>query len=170
VRIAFFFAVLALLAACGDDASDRPPPPTVAAEPETAAAPEDGDRLFDIEGNLRESEVVVAGLTLPRGLEPAGELERFHAYRSSVPIEKIQAYFGPRLITGQVDRHGSSAIFREAVPREARGGIVKLDVSIIPMNTSTTRIEIREILPPPTTLPTEAEIIRHWNEEQPRLD
>lgn len=159
---------LALLAACGDT-SDRPPPPAPPAE-----APErredDPNRLFDYEGNLLESDEVVAGLTLPRGLSAAGEMDRFHAYRSDVPIEKLQAYFGPRLITGQVDRHGSGATFRDAVPRGATGGIVHLDVAIIPMSRVSTRIEIREIPPVPTEIPSEEEILRHWNEEQQRLD
>jgi len=157
------------LAACGQDAEERPPAPVVA-ETEATVRAENPNRLYDEEGNLLESNVVVAGLRLPRGLEEAGEAERLHAYRTGVPIEKLLAYIGPRLITGQVDRHGSGATFREAVPRDARGGIVKLDVAIVPMNRTTTRMEIRELPPVPTNPPTEAEVIQHWNEEQRTLE
>ncbi len=157
------------LAACGDDDGERPPAPVVQ-EVQPPAPEDDPESLYDREGNLLESDVVVAGLTLPRGLDAAGEMDRFHAYRSSVPIGKLQAYFGPRLITGQVDQHGSGAVYREAVPREARGGIVKMDVAIIPMSQVATRIEIREIPPVPENPPSEADVVQHWNEEQPQLD
>jgi hypothetical protein len=172
-RVMRFASVLALLlfavTACGDDESERPPAPVVR-ETQRPAPEEDPDRLFDLEGNLLESDEVVAGLTLPRGLEAAGEADRFHAYTTSVPIAKVQAYFGPRLVTGEVDRHGSGAIYREAVPREARGGIVKLDVAITPMSQVATRIEIRELPPVPEDPPTEAEVLLHWSEEQRQLD
>jgi len=164
------FALFALFTgACEEEVEVRPPPPVVmeAQPPGPAANP---NTLYDEEGNLLESDVVVAGLRLPRGFELTAEVDRRHVYDSHVPIEKIHRYFGPRLITGQVDRHGDGATFREAVPREARGGIVKLDVSITPRNRTTTRIEIRELLPEPANPLSEDEIIRRWAAEEPLLD
>jgi hypothetical protein len=171
MRLASIPAVILALAvtACGDEESERPPAPVVQ-QVQPPAPEDDPNRLFDLEGNLLESDEVVAGLTLPRGLEAAGEADRFHAYTTSVPIDKVQAYFGPRLVTGQVDRHGSGATFRQAVPREARGGIVKLDVAIVPMSQVATRIEIRELPPVPENPPTEAEVLLHWDQEQQQLD
>ncbi|MBW2460989.1 MAG: hypothetical protein JRH11_05040 [Deltaproteobacteria bacterium] len=169
VAILALAGLAAFAAACEEEVEERPPPPVIveAQPPGPAANP---NALYDEEGNLLESDVVVAGLRLPRGFELTVEVDRRHVYDSHVPIEKIHRYFGPRLITGQVDRHGDGATFREAVPRAARGGIVKLDVSIVPRSRTTTRIEIRELLPAPANPLSEDEIIRRWAAEEPRLD
>ena len=75
------------------------------------------DPLYDDEGNLLESDRVVAGLRLPRGLDTIVDDDRVHIYETRVPITKVHRYFGPRLITGEVDQLGSGAVFRAAVPR-----------------------------------------------------
>jgi hypothetical protein len=162
-------ALLVGLSACGDDGAAELPTPVVQ-QPETRSAADDPDRLYDDEGNLLESDEVVVGLRLPRGLEEVARRDRLYAYTSSVPLDKLIAYFGPRLITGVIDRHGSTAIFREARPRDARGGVIPLDVAIMPMDRTRTRIEIREIPPPPAQLPSEDEVIREGREQSRRLD
>jgi hypothetical protein len=62
-----------------------------------------------------------------------------------VELDAMLAYFGPRLVTGQVDRVGAGAVFREAAPRNARGSVVKLDVGIHPSAAGGTRLEIEEL-------------------------
>jgi hypothetical protein len=115
------------------------------------------------DGELRESDDVVAGLPLPVGLERVHGSERRHVYRTTLPLRAVQRYFGPRLVTGQVDRLGDGAVFRHAVPRGVQGGVVKLDVSIMPVS-SGTRIEIIEIRPPPAS-PPDMEELRRWARE-----
>lgn len=160
--------VVALVVACGGEARDVEghasevvPPIEVAPAPEVAIP-----SLYDDEGNLRESDEQVAGLTLPMGLTPnAGDEERLHTYLSDVPIAAILRYFGPRLTTGQVEaRPGGGASYRAAVPREVTAGAVRMDVTIMPVPGSRTLVEIREIPPEPVTPPSEAESIRSLTE------
>lgn len=117
------------------------------------------------DGNLRESDHVVAGLRLPVGLEHLYDQDRRHAYRTSLPTAKVIAYFGLRLMTGDVQRVGHGAIYRHAIPKGVRGGVVKLDVSILPASTGT-RVEISEIRPPPEHPPSVEEIQRELRAQQ----
>lgn len=155
--------------ACSSEGEDEETRRRGATESEELTGPRP-DALYDDDGNLLESDVVVAGLRLPRGLEEKLVEERSHTYESRVPIEKIIAYFGPRLMTGAIDRMGSGAVFRAAEPSGARGGVVKLDVSILPMGTSRTRVAIFELPPVPENPPPEAESIRQMDEQLRQLD
>lgn len=105
------------------------------------------DSFFDPEGNLLPSDQVVAGLTLPQGFELVVDEERRHVYKSDLTVIYAQRYLGPMLITGEVRRVGSGAIFVDAVPRDARGSAVRLDVSVYPRSGGGTRLEIVERLP-----------------------
>jgi len=107
----------------------------------------DPNGLFDAEGNLRPSGEKVVGLTLPRGLEPlAIEREREHHFIApEVEVEQLIAYLGPRLVTGAVDRVGTGATFRGAVPREVDQGAVRLDVSAHPSRRGGSRLTIIEL-------------------------
>jgi hypothetical protein len=157
-------AVTMALAACREDEVVQPAPRgavDVPAPPRTATTPQD---LYGSDGLLRESDEVVAGLRLPVGLTKVHGEERRHVYRTRVPLRAVQRYFGPRLVTGQVDEVGTGAVYRNAVPRGVRGGTVKLDVSILPVS-SGTRVEIVEIRPPPPNPPDLAEI-RRWAREK----
>ena len=107
----------------------------------------DPNAAFDAEGNLRPSDQKVVGLTLPRGLEPL-PIERpreHHFLAPEVPVEKLIAYLGPRLVTGAVDRIGAGATFREAVPREVQRGAVRLDVSAHPSRRGGSRLTVIEL-------------------------
>lgn len=122
--------------------------------------------IYDADGVPRESEERVAGLTLPLGLEPVPtNLDRRHLYRSEVSPDALLRYFGPRLTTVRIEREGERVTYREAAPREARGGVVKLDVTIQPSSHrgSRARVEIYEIPPPPPegVVVSEEEIRRH---------
>jgi hypothetical protein len=112
----------------------------------------DGPKLYGPEGKLLESDRTIAGLTLPRGLDPHLEQEHRWVFYTDVPLEKVRQYFGPRLVTGKVDRMGQGHVYRQAVPRDVQGGVVKLDVSIAP-GSSGTRVEIEEVRPEPRNPP-----------------
>lgn len=153
------------MSACGPDevvqTPDRVEPPT----PEHVGGESRRDNfLYDEEGKLRESEDVVAGLALPRGLELSRENERTHIYSTSVPRPKLLEYFGPRLFTSDVDAIGDGAIYRAATVRGARGSEVRLDVSIIRTG-ATTRLEVTELPPMPVNPPSPAELERMWQEQ-----
>jgi hypothetical protein len=81
----------------------------------------------------------------------------------------VQRYFGPRLLTGQVDRIGNGAVYRRATPRDAQGGTVYLDVSVTPTSQGT-RVDVIELPPAPAKLPSPSEIERQVREEMERLD
>lgn len=137
------------------------PPP----EPETVLRGEERPSLYGEDGELLESDTVVAGLRLPRGLDPMLEDGRRHVYTSAQPLTKVQSYFGVRLVTGQVDQVGGGGIvYHDAVPRDVRGGEVRLDVTIEASSASETRVEIIEAEPPIVTPPPEAETIRRAQE------
>lgn len=162
--------VLLLSGACGEDEVIQTPDRV---EPEPPLRPQGESRtdgfLYDAEGNLRESEDVIAGLTLPRGLELSHEQERRHVYRSTVPRAKLLGYFGPRLFTGSVDPIGDGAIFRGATVQGAVGSAVRLDVTILQTG-ATSRIEIFELPPIPENPPSPAELQRLWEEQQRRAE
>jgi hypothetical protein len=109
------------------------------------------ESILDERGVPLESEERVAGLVLPRGLDELEELssERRHVYVSDIPQDRLVRYFGPRLTTVHIDREGSSATYRDAIPRGVRGGRVRLDVTIRPSSSRGSRVEIYERPPPP---------------------
>lgn len=126
--------------------------------------------LYDSDGLLLPSDIRVAGLVLPRGLERTHEGERSHEFLSArVPLPKLLAYFGPRLMTGQVDRYGEGVVYRRAVPKEAKGGVVRLDVELMPRG-STTRVRIHEVPPVPTERPSEQELLKDFERSLKQLD
>jgi hypothetical protein len=162
-RLSARFALAPLVALCLSACGSPEPtgeavfeaPSTPVAQPETGPA---RASIYDANGDLREGDVVVAGLRLPRGLETKLELDRRHVYETRVPIAKVQRYFGPRLRTALVTRVGEGATFREAVPRGATGAVVKLDVSIVPAGEGLVQVNVYELPPPPAHPLTEAEI------------
>lgn len=142
------FLILPLLG-CSDPPSTEgvgqvlPPPPPRDREV---------DPLYDENGVPRESDIVVAGLTLPRGLTEIEGLQqdRRHIYASVVPRAPLLRYFGPRLTTLDIRHEGNRVTYAEARPRAARGGIVLLDVTIRPSSTrgEEVRVEVFERPPP----------------------
>lgn len=134
------------------------PPPRVLHDPMA--------ELYDEDGVPRESSERVAGLVLPRGLtrEEALSTDRLHVYTSEIPHAKLLRYFGPRLVTMNIERRGPAAIYHEAVPRGVQGGVVKIDVTIEPSSQHASRVEIYERPPPAPegTVISEDEIRRHF--------
>ncbi|MEO0321367.1 MAG: hypothetical protein AAF447_00280 [Myxococcota bacterium] len=162
-------ALLLVVTACGGDAvvTPRPPPaPVVEAAPEPGPRAPSADALYDAEGALLESEEIIAGLTLPRGLTLLAQRERHHSFESRVPRPKLVAYFGPRLFTGAVEPLADGAIYRAAIPRGVREDqAVKLDVSIVPASNGRTRVEIHAIPPLPADGVTTEERLRRYREK-----
>jgi len=151
---------------CGDDAPA--PEPTRTNEVEryqkavgSARPPE----LYGPDGELLPSDLVIAGLKLPRGLELVFEDGREHTYQTTVPLAKVQRYFGLRLITGDVRRMGDTAVFREAEPKNVVGGTVKFDVTIIPDGRNRVRVKVVELPGTPQNPRPEAEIRRQAEQD-----
>ena len=133
-------------------------------EPVAPTAPESD---FDEDGKLRASDRQLAGLTLPRGLgEPQSGSNR-HIFRTSVAPEKLVEYFGPRLFTGNVDRHGEGgASFLNARPIESPRERMRVDVNILAATPRETHVIIR-VIPPPPPRPATTEEIQRFHD---RLD
>ncbi|MDH5491360.1 MAG: hypothetical protein OEY14_05350 [Myxococcales bacterium] len=142
-------ATLALLG-CGEEPATQGRPgaaPPGAPEAEERLGPAEEEALYDAEGRLLESQESVAWLVLPRGLRAERDEPNAHIYRTNVPLEKLHRYFGPRLLTGAVDRIGDGSIFRAAAgpgrdPHEPR-----LEVSLLSSSRGGVRIEITEQRP-----------------------
>lgn len=173
-RVAWLTVVVvvgcALVVACSGD----PPPSTDGVGQALPTPPPRSSRrqsIYDEHGELRESDDVVAGLTLPMGLEAdeARSTDRRHFYNSNVPHQKMLSYFGPRLNTVEVEHLGDSVVYRNAVPQGVRGGVVRLDVRIEPTSAHPTSVEVFERPPPPPegTVVSEEAIRRHFDSLQP---
>ena len=139
------------------------PPPQPRARPNTS--------IYDEDGVPRESDTVVAGLTLPLGLEEIVGLqrERRHVYSSEVPPQKLLRYFGPRLNTLSIDHEGERVVYREAIAQRASEAQVRLDVSIEPTPGAAARVEVfeRPPMPPEGTVVSEEEIRAHLDTLRP---
>jgi hypothetical protein len=170
LRWSFPWVGIALVVACSE------PPPSLDGVGEVVAVPPPPEPLpappsiYDPEGLPRESSERIAGLVLPMGLTKVEALssERRHAYYSEVPYEKLLRYFGPRLITGNVERTGAAVTYLQATPRGVRGGLVQLDVRVEPTAGRPAFVEIFERPPPvrPEAMVSEQEVLRHFRERQ----
>jgi hypothetical protein len=126
--------------------------------PEAPPAPPP-DRNPD--GSLIEGDEHVGGLRLPRGLREVALNERQHYYEGAYVPEAYVSYFGPRLLTGTVEQlPGGGARYVEATAREARGGVVVMDVLVSATATGTTLVTIDERPPVPVNPPNEEELLR----------
>ena len=114
-------------------------------------------RNYDVEGRLLPSDDYVVGIRLPRGAELFRESELEHVYRILAPIDKVLAYFGPMMITGNVERRGKGAVYKRASVRGAEVNPTKVDVSILEVGNSLTRISVTELPPPPKHVPSSAQ-------------
>jgi hypothetical protein len=111
-------------------------------------------RNYDAQGRLLPSDDYVAGIRLPRGAQLFREDELLHVYRIQAPIEKVLAYFGPMMITGNVERRGKGAVYKGASVRGAEVNPTKVDVSILEVGSSLTRISVTELRPPSAHIPS----------------
>jgi hypothetical protein len=123
-------------------------------------------RILDDSGNLEPSEVVVSGLRLPRGLAEQIASERRHIYDTTVDRDKLIAYFGPRLETGEVKPGGGAVKYVRARSRESAGEIF-FDVLIgtKPGVPGHNFVDIREYPPMPLKWPSNEEVQRKLAEQ-----
>lgn len=111
-------------------------------------------RTFDAEGGLLPSDDYIVGIRLPRGAEIHREDGVLHVYRIRAPIDKVLAYFGPMMITGNVERRGKGAIYKRASVRGAEINPTKVDVSILEIGSRVTRVAVTELPPPSKHAPS----------------
>ena len=121
-----------------------------------------GQSFYDAEGRLLESDQEIAALKLPVGLEEEYVDRGTHAYHTVVPLQKVLGFFGPRLTTGAVERNGEAATYRNALPRDARGSQVHLDVTVAPSSRGGTSIRIHEVPSEPVNPPSLEELQRAY--------
>lgn len=145
---------------CGGEATSSEDEFVVAAPVDPAAVREPGPPpIFGEDGELLASEESVAGLVLPRGCTATLEEGRRHVYAVRAPMARVQAYFGPRLYTTHVEERGPTLVYLDAVPNDAAGAAVHMDVFISPSSAGGVRVEVRELPPEVATAPPEAETI-----------
>lgn len=166
-------ALVVAATACGDDGGVAPVETVElpSATAERIREEEEVDPILGADGELLESDVIIAGLTLPRGLEEGRQTERDHIYYANgIPMIKVLRYFGTRLLTGQVDEIGDGAIYRRARVRDAVGPVVWLDVSILGAGRDRIRVHVHEIPRAPVQPMSDSEIRRRVAEDFARLD
>jgi hypothetical protein len=151
-------ALLATLASCrsqperGNERGHADSPSAKAGEQPAKRPPV--TRNYDAQGDLLPSDDYVVGIRLPRGAELFRESDLEHVYRILAPIDKVLAYFGPMMITGNVQRRGKGAVYKRASVRGAEVNPTKVDVSILEVGNSLTRISVTELPPPPKHVPS----------------
>ncbi len=155
---ALLFVALVACGGCTEDRTSgtRPAPQASADRTEQSKTPPATTvvRKYDAQGRLLPSDEYVAGVRLPRGAEPFFEDDLRHVYRIYAPIDKVLAYIGPMMITGNVERRGKGAIYKRASVRGAQMSPTKVEVSILELGSSVTRISITELPPPPEHVPS----------------
>lgn len=151
-------AALVTLAACKSKPAPSPSEPPREAPREEAATQRvkslPPERIIDPQGRLIPSDEYIVGIRLPRGTELFREDDLLHIYRVRAPIDKVLAYFGPMMITGNVERRGSGAIYKGASVRGAEVNPTKVDVSIVELGGHLTRVAVTELPPPPKHKPS----------------
>jgi len=162
------------LAACSSKSGDgteqqRSNAPENHSSPEESA-PKKMSRDFDAQGRLLASDEYVVGIRLPRGSELVREQNLEHVYRVRAPIDKVLAYIGPMMITGNVERRGKGAIYKRASVRGAEVNPTKVNVSVLEIGERATRISVVELPPPPAHVPSSAETKAAANESFRLLD
>jgi len=166
--------LLTALAGCtsrpeGRSEGDNADSPSEKAGAEPAKAPPI-TRNYGAQGELLPSDDYVVGIRLPRGAELFRESELEHVYRILAPIDKVLAYFGPMMITGNVERRGKGAIYKRASVRGAEVNPTKVNVSILELGRSLTRISVTELPPPPKHTPSPDQTKAAAKESFRRLD
>jgi hypothetical protein len=149
--------LLFALAACSrkTEAPARPPGATSETDPEpTEQTGPRPLRVFDVEGRLIPSDEYVAAIRLPRGIELFRADELTHVYRIRAPIDRVLAYFGPMMITGNVERRGKGAVYKQASVRGAEMSPTKVELSITEVGSNLVRIAVTELPPPPQHVPS----------------
>lgn len=138
------------------ESDDQTRPSNARAEEATAEAAkrEPISRNYDADGRLLPSDDYIVGIRLPRGAQLFREDELVHVYRIRAPIDKVLAYFGPMMITGNVERRGKGAIYKRASVRGAEVNPTKVDVSILEVGSRLTRVSVKELPPPPVHTPS----------------
>lgn len=163
------------LAACSSKSGESGAEPQHSDAPGNArtaeeATPKKISRDFDAQGRLLASDDYVVGIRLPRGSELVRQQNLEHVYRVRAPIDKVLAYIGPMMITGNVERRGKGAIYKRASVRGAEVNPTKVDVSILEIGERATRISVTELPPPPVHIPSTAETKAAASESFRQLD
>lgn len=116
--------------------------------------------LTDAHGELVPSDLVVAGVTLPRGFTLVLGLEHAWYYRSaSASLEQLDRYFLARLESREIRRSAREIEFVWARPKGVSGAVpVTLRIRIAPDDPRQREIYVEAPRPGPTTRPSEAEV------------
>lgn len=153
VRLLVLFVLL--VGACTDDAAERrseaqrallrPPDVEKLREQKREAV-----RIVSEQGELLESDEVVAGVRLPRGFKLVHSLANEWYYRSrGVTLEQLDRYFQSRIESYRIERSPHTVVYEAARPRNTPGAeFVTLRIGVAASDRSAKEIYIRR--PDPT--------------------
>lgn len=164
-------ASLSILSACGRprEMEERKRILQVPSAVEQVRAKVEKTRLFDDKGALQPSDELVAGLRLPRGLKLEFQKERRWVYDTTVSLDRLRAYFGPRLETGSVTPSGGAVIYGHARALESQGEVFfDVVIGVKPGMPKNNFVDIRQYAPVPVQWPSDQEVRRQLAEAAKR--
>ncbi len=141
-----------MLLGCSSEGSEVEAVPADEVVPQATPLPAAPDPLFDAEGRLLPSNRALGGLTLPRGLTNEQQGNNRHLFEAAVPAIKLVQYFGPRLLTSQVEPSGTGASFINAIALRPTGTAYHMDVLVTERGSHQSSVLIR-LTDAPTAMP-----------------
>lgn len=160
-------ALAVALVACGDGPVRAPQERSVAErrlEPRDLSAErqrlQQESRVFDAEGALLPSNNFAAGVQLPRGLHEVRSGGGAFYYNTRASLAALRAYFGPRLVTGEIKTGGRGTVtYVNATTRgDKQGHVVSVRIGPAPANPRESQVYIREVPRNPIKFPSEAQV------------
>ncbi len=164
--------VLLTLISCGRKKKEITPADIWASKAKQVRQDKVTPPALDEKGKLIESDQVVHGLRLPRGLELKFKKDREQTFYSTLDVKMLEIYFAKRLLSTKPEKHGLGLVFRRAVVRGTPESNPLLDVSILPLAQGgiKARVSIVELPGAPTKQPNEAEMKAYMRKAFKRLD
>jgi hypothetical protein len=106
-------------------------------------------QVFDERGELLESKEVVAGITLPKGLERTWHKDHRWVYETRrIEHTKLADYFSRRLMSTTVDRREDMVIFGGAVPvKDLKAFRMRVEVQRLNGHETASRVVIEQYQP-----------------------
>jgi hypothetical protein len=152
MRIPTFGTTLLLCAACQEATTDPTPTPSSAGLAAVPSAPVD----HLAKGELLESENLALVLPLPRGMRVDQAFVDVVYASGPYPPEDVANYFRARVRDGSVTPGASATVFENVRLPASPDMLLTIRVQPGPNGFGSTRVEVRNVTPPPSpNLPNE---------------
>lgn len=155
--------LLLLSTGCGDEAVGTQIPQDVA-KPKSVKRV---TKTRDAEGLLLEGDINHVGLVMPIGFKDPDRIDNTYFYKTHYKMDKLLRYFGDRLDARDMRRQGDGVVYRNTIPKAARGNVIRINLWIYPLN-GAVAVNVEELLQAPKSDKTPEELLEefadHWKE------